>query len=187
MKVEQIVNGIDLGRLDDTVDAITNNPEIGKFRFRVHNKWEGGAHCSTTIKDFYGACKEDTSRSKPFVLEADEPDVLLGKDHGPNATEAALHALASCLNATFIFQAAQDGIHVDQLELELEGDLDLNGFLGISDQIRNGFQQVRVTFKVKADASQEQITDLVQAAQNYSPVFDIFTNPVPVFARIEIQ
>ena len=185
--MEGMLNGVDLTRLADTKHVVEQDPEAGKFRFRARNRWAGGGHCFTTIQDFGVADREDTSRSRAFVLDAGEPDVLLGEDEAPNATEAALYALASCLNTTFIYHAAARGVKIDELHIDLEGMLDLRGFLGISEDVRNGYQGIQVTFRVKADVSDDKVKELCELAQRRSPVFDIVTNKVPVSARVEIM
>lgn len=183
MAEQQLVNGIDVDGLKTAMSMIRDRPEIGSFRFRAKHRWAGGAHCFTTIQDFYGAGEEDTSRPMPFVLEGDEPTVLLGQDYGPNATEALLHALSACLSTAFIFNASARGVEIDQLEIEIEGNIDLRGFLGLSDEVRNGYELINVTFNVKSDASAEQISELAELAQARSPVFDIVTHPTPVSVK----
>jgi uncharacterized OsmC-like protein len=184
---QDIVNGIDVQRLTNTIDAIKTNPDLAKFRFRAHNWWVDGTHARTSIRNFYGAGKEDTSRGKAFVLDADEPAVLLGEDHGPNATEALLYALASCLNTTFIYHAAARGVKVDELEIDLEGELDLRGILGLSEQVRRGYKHIAVTFRVKSDAPRDQFAELCELAQKRSPVFDMVSNPTPVSVHLETK
>lgn len=181
----EMVNGIDVEALRSSMEIIREDETVGRFKFRARNRWVYGPHCATTIQDFSVGGEEDTSRAMPFVVEADEPAVLLGFDNGPNATELALAALASCLNATFMFNAAAKGIHIDELELSLEGNLDLRGFLGLSEDVRNGYEAVQVTFRVRADASESQIEELAQLAQKRSPVFDIVTHETPVSVRVE--
>jgi uncharacterized OsmC-like protein len=177
---EQITNNINVTRLMETVNSIKQKPQLAKFRFRAKNEWIDGTHCRTTIRDFYGAGKEDTSRIQSFILQADEPSVLLGSDHGPNATEALLFALASCLNTTFMYHASAQGVKVEHLALELEGELDLRGILGIDENVRSGFEHINVTFHVKADAPERKIRELVELAQKRSAVFDCVTREVPV-------
>jgi uncharacterized OsmC-like protein len=179
------MNGVDVDQLFGTVDVIKDKPEIAKFKFRAKNKWVNGGHNRTTVKDFYGAGKEDTSRTKPFVFEEDEPPVLLGEDHGANPVEYALTALAGCLTTSLVYHAAARGIRIDEVESKLEGDLDLRGFLGMSENVRNGYENIRVTFNVKADAPREKIEELVELAQKRSPVFDIVSNAVPVSVKLE--
>lgn len=176
---QKMVNGLDVMRLHDTIKLLRENPELAKFKFRAHNKWVEGAHLENAIYDFYGAGQEMTHTQK-FVMHGDEPDILIGTDYGPNATESLLAALASCLNATLIYHASARGIQVEGLELEMEGDIDLRGFLGIDESVRNGFQNIRVKCKVKADASDEKIDELCRLAQKYSPVFDGVTHETPV-------
>ena len=112
-----------------------------------------------------------------------EPPVLLGQDEGANPVEYVLHALAGCMTTTMVYHAAARGITIESVETELEGDLDLHGFLRIDDTVRNGYENVRVKFKVKSDASPEQLEDLAKI----SPVFDIVSNPVPVAVSIETE
>lgn len=174
------VNGVNVDQLESTVNAIKANPELARFRFRSATEWISGAHSRTRIQGFFGAGGEDTSRPRPFVLDGDEPPVLLGSNTGANAVEVILHALASCLTVGFIYNAATQGIDVESLDFSLEGDLDLHGFLGLSDEVRPGYQQIRLTYRVKTDASRAKIEELCAHTQRTSPVLDILTNPVPV-------
>jgi uncharacterized OsmC-like protein len=144
-----------------------------------------GAHCRSTIQDFRAGGQEDTSRARAHVLEGDEPTTLLGEDKGPNATETLLHALAACLNASFIYHAAAQGIKVHELEFDVEGDIDLNGFLGLNEQVPSNFQQIRVTCRARADAPREKIEELCEYAQKRSPVFNSVSRPVPVHVMLE--
>jgi uncharacterized OsmC-like protein len=185
METKTILNGVDTEKLFETVDAINGQPGLGKFQFRAENKWIDGGWNRSTIQDFYGAGKEDASREKPYVLNNDEPPVLLGKDQGANPVEYVLNALAGCLTTSLVYHSAARGIKIESVESSFEGNLDLRGFLGISDQVRNGYENIRVTFRVKADASDEQIEELIQLAQKRSPVFDIVSNPVPVSIKLE--
>src|SRR3990172_4152944 len=130
------VNGVNVDQLVTTVNAIQQNSDLARFQFRAHNEWIGGGQSRTSIQGFYGAGQEDASRTRPFILEGDEPPVLLGGNAGPNAVESVLHALASCLAVGFAYNAAARGIKVDSLSFRLEGDLDLHAFLGLSDTIR---------------------------------------------------
>ena len=177
------INGVDVDQLVGTINAIQGNPSLARFQFRAHNTWLGGGHTRTTIQGFYGAGQEDASRSHPFVLEGDEPPVLLGSNAGANAVEAVLHALASCLAVGFIYNAAAQGINVESLSFDLEGELDLHGFLGLSKQVRPGYEGIRVTYRVKSDAPRERVEALCQYVQDTSPVLDMIRNPVPVTIR----
>ena len=171
-----IINGVNVTALEETVAAVQTQPEIAKFQFRAKNKWVGGGHNRSEIKGFYGACQEDDTRAETFVFDNGEPSVLLGEDQGANPVEFVLHALAGCMTTTMVYHAAARGIQIDSVESELEGDLDLHGFLRLDENVRNGYQNVRVTFKVKSDASPGQLRELARI----SPVFDIVSNPVPI-------
>jgi hypothetical protein len=115
-----VTNGVNVDQLVATVNAIKQNPDLAHFQFRAHTEWLDGGHSRTFIQGFHGAGQEDTSRSKPFILEGDEPPVLLGSNAGPNAVEAVLHALASCLAVGFIYNAAAQGFNVESLSFDLE-------------------------------------------------------------------
>lgn len=180
MTTQNRLNGIDIDQLVATVQAIQADPNLARFRFRAHTNWVSGSNAKTRIQGFYGAGQEDTSRATPFTLEGDEPPVLLGTNKGPNAVEVVLHALASCLAVGFIYNAAAQGIRVEALEFDLEGDLNLQGFLGLSDKVRPGYEGIRVHYRVKADAPREKIVELCDYVQKTSPVLDIIRNPVPV-------
>lgn len=179
------LNGVNVDQLVGTINAIKANPDLARFKFRAKNEWVGGGHSRTSIQSFYGAGQEDSSRDKPFVLEGDEPPVLLGANAGPNAVEAVLHALASCLAVGFIYNAAAQGINVESLSFDLEGDLDLHAFLGLSDQVRPGYENIRLSYRVKSDAPREKIVALCDYVQKTSPVLDIIRNPVPVTVRLQ--
>jgi len=179
MQVTNIVNGVDVDGLHGTVEHISAQPALARFQFRARNHWVDGGHNRTTIKEFYGAGREDDSRTEPFVLDADEPPVLLGENRAPNAPEYVLHALAACLTGTIVYHAAARGIALDGLEATIEGDVDLHGFLGLDETVRPGYQGIRVSFKVTGDLDDDQVAELASLTR-YSPVRDIVSNPVPV-------
>lgn len=159
---------------------VKENPSLAQFTFRAHTDWVNGGHARTQIQGFFGAGSEDTSRAAPFILEGDEPPALLGANAGANAVEAVLHALASCLSVGFIYNAAAQGIKVETLEFDLEGDLDLHAFLGLSNQVRPDYKSIRVSYRVQSDAPREQLEALCEYVQKSSPVLDILRNPVAV-------
>ena len=179
------LNGVNLDQLIGTINAIKDNPDLARFQFRAHNEWIHGGHSRTEIQGFYGANMEDTSRPEPFVIEGDEPPILLGENHAPNAVEAVLHALASCLAVGFIYNAAAQSITVESLEFDLKGDLDLHGFLGLSDDVRPGYNNIELTYRVKCDAPREKVIELCHYVQKTSPVLDIIRNPVQV--KVSLQ
>lgn len=177
--LEQTVNGFKTQEIMDTVRAIQSKPEIGEFRFRVKNQWISGGHNRSTIKEFYGGCAEDESRAEPFVYDNSEPPILLGNNEGANPVEFILHGLAGCMTTTMTLHAAANGIAVDHIESCLEGDIDVKGFLGLDESVRNGYQNIRVKFKIEGDLTEEERKTLLSYAYK-SPVFDIVTNKVPV-------
>ncbi|MFV1980612.1 MAG: OsmC family protein [Rhodothermia bacterium] len=175
-----IRNGVNVDQLIGTIEAVKGDPDVANFRFRARTEWVNGGHCRTEFKDFFGAKVEDSSRDVPIVVEGDEPPVLLGNNRGANAVEAILHALASCLSVGFVYNAAALGITVESLSFDLEGDIDLHAFLGLSETSRPGYENVRVRYSVKADAPKEKLEELCAYVQKTSPVLDILRNPVPV-------
>lgn len=177
-------NGINIDQLFGTLDAIKEQPSLGTFQFRATNRWLGGAHNQSTIRDFYGAGQEDRSRSRAFVADAGEPAVLVGTDTGPNPAEFLLHALAACLTTSIVYVAAARGVELESVESTLEGDLDVRGGLGLDESVRNGFQQIRVSFDVKANATPEKIREVVERAKARSVVFDSITRGVPVSVEV---
>jgi uncharacterized OsmC-like protein len=181
---EAVRNGVDTSVLFGTLDAIKQQPQLARFQFRARNVWLGGAHNRSTIKAFYGAGQEDTSRQSEFVIDAGEPAVLVGTDTGPNPAEALLHALAACLTTSLVYVASARGVRLTRVESSLEGDMDLRGALGLSDECRNGFDRVRVTFRVEGDATSEELRRLVERAQQRSAVFDIVAHGVPVLVEV---
>jgi uncharacterized OsmC-like protein len=178
--LDRIRNGVDTEVMYGTLDAIKADPSLGTFQFRAHNHWIDGAHNRSTIQAFYGAGQEDTTRETSFTLDAGEPAILLGSDTGPNPAEALLHALAACLTTSLVYVAAARKVRLTEVESTLEGDMDVRGALGISDEVRNGFTRIRVSFKVKGDAPQEKLREVVERAQARSAVFDMVSNGVPV-------
>ena len=178
--IDQVINGVNATQMGATITHIKEDPALAKFRFRAKNHWVYGGHNQTTIHGFYGAGAEDTARTDPFVLDADEPPVLLGEDKGPNPVEYVLTALISCMTTTMVYHAAAQGITIEEIESSMEGELDLQGFLGLRADIRKGYQNIQVQFKVKSNADAKTL----EALSKNSPVFDIVTNPVPVSVSV---
>jgi uncharacterized OsmC-like protein len=178
--IETVRNGVDTEQMYGTLDAIKAKPELGVFQFRASNRWLGGAHNRSTIKGFYGAGQEDDSRAESFALDAGEPAVLLGVDTGPNPAEALLHALAACLTTTLVYVAAARKVNLTEVESVLEGNMDVRGCLGVSDEARNGFSDIRVRFTISGDAPEEKLREVVERAKARSAVFDMVSHGVPV-------
>jgi uncharacterized OsmC-like protein len=177
-------NGINVDLLFSTIELIKKQPEIAQFKFRAKNTWVDGTHNRATVKDFYGALKEDDSRT-PLVFEIDEPPVLCGQNLGANPVEYLLVALSGCLTTSLVAHAAAKGIVVKKVFSRYEGDLDLRGFLGISEDVPVGYQNIRVFFKIEADIPEAQKEELIKMAQKYSPVFNSIAKPVPVSVHLD--
>jgi uncharacterized OsmC-like protein len=176
-------NGVDTATLFATLDAVKGDPDIAKFRFRATNAWVTGTHNRSTIHGFHGAKQEMTHR-EPFTFDADHPPVLVGTDNGPTPVEYVLHALAACLTAGIANVAAARGVTLTEVSSTVEGDIDLLGILGLSDEVRNGYQQVRVSFTLRGD-DPEKLRSVVEQSRRRSAVFDIVTNGVPVSIDVD--
>lgn len=180
-------NGIDVQQLLDTIEATSADEAVGTFTFRATSSWKGGTHNVGTIEPFTHAGQPDGSRSEPFVLEGDEPPVLLGDNRGPNAVELVLQALGFCYAVGYVANAAARGIELTRMDYEVEGDLDVRPFLGQQGP-RPGFTQIRVTGRVSSpNATQEQLTELCEYVQATSPVRDVLANPVAVTTSLEVE
>jgi uncharacterized OsmC-like protein len=176
-------NGVDTATLFATLDAVKATPEIAKFQFRATNRWVSGTHNQSTIHGFYGAMQEMTHQ-QAHVYDADHPAVLVGADNGPTPVEFVLHALAACLTAGLANIAAARGVNLESVESTVEGDIDLLGILGLSDEVRNGYQGIKVSFKVRGD-DPEKLRRVVEQSRKRSAVYDVITNGVPVSIEVD--
>ena len=177
-------NGVDTTNLFATLDVLKAQPELARFAFRARNEWMGGSHNRSTIKDFYAAGGEDTSREAAFTLDAGEPAILIGEDDGPNPAEFALHALAACVTTSLVYAAAARKVKLTAVSSTLEGDLDVQGAMGLDDSVRNGFERIRMTIHIAGDASPEKLREVVQRGTDRSVVFDSITRGVPVSVEV---
>jgi uncharacterized OsmC-like protein len=176
-----MVNGIHMETLLGTVNAIEQEPDLGASKFRASNVWLGGNRNRSTITGFYGA-KQEIAHKQKFVLDADEPPILAGNDDGANPVEHLLNALAACVTTSMVAHAAVRGIQIQALESELEGDIDLRGFLGLADDVAKGFTDIRIKFKVKADVQNlERLKELTA----FSPVLNTITQGATVDIQVE--
>lgn len=176
-----VLNGVNVTALMETVVAVKATPAIAKFNFRATNKWMGGEKNRTTMKAFTGAMQEHRTDSPPFVYDNGEPAILLGEDKAPNPVEWLLHALVGCMTTSTAYHAASRGVEIRSIESSIDGDLDLRGFLGISDKVRKGYSEIRVKMRVVSDAT----PDIIETFTRMSPVLDVVSRSVPV--QIEIQ
>lgn len=175
------VNGVDLETLGETIEAIQADPGLGKSRFRARNRWIDGNQNRTTISDFYAA-REEMNHAQSFELRADEPPILAGDDEAPNPVEHLLNALAGCVTTSMVAHAAVRGIHIEALESELEGDIDLNGFLGLDPKVPKGYTDIRVKFRVKTDPEN---VEKVRSLAKFSPVYNTLMNGANVEIDVE--
>lgn len=172
-------HGVDTPKLFATIEAVRGQPELAQFQFRATSRWIKGTHSRSTMAGFSGAGGEH-QHIAAYKADADHPAVLCGADQGPTPVEYLLSGLAGCIMAGIANIAAARGVTLDAVEGEVTGDIDLQGILGLSDQVRNGFSGIKATFRVEGDAPREKLEQIVQQATERSAVFDVLTNGVPV-------
>ena len=174
------MNGLNVQAAYDTIGAIKADPSLARFQFRARNQWIDGGENRSTIRDFYGAGREDDSRKVAFEFTNGEPPVLLGNNEGANPVEFLLHALAGCVTTTFVLHATARGIAIRELSTQLEGEIDLQGLLGLDDSVSPGYEQIRIRMHVEADCPDEELEALLAYTQRHSPVCNTVCRPVPV-------
>jgi uncharacterized OsmC-like protein len=179
-----IRNGVNTEQLFGTLDVVKQNPELGAFTFRASNKWIDGSHNRSQIQNFFGAGQEQV-REQPFILDAGEPAVLVGDDEGPNPAEYLTHAIAACLTTSIVNIAAARRVKLNSVESQVEGDIDLRGAMAIDEDVPNGYQEIRVGFRIDADAPRERVQEIVERAQARSAVFATLTQGVAVNVNLE--
>jgi len=179
----KVDNGVNVTALLGAREALEKAPEAAQFKWRATCEWLHGTHSRSTIGKFFGLGAEQ-SRDTTFAVEADHPKVFASEDKAPTPVELVLSGLASCLTAGVAAVAQRRGIQLHSVKASLEADMDIQGILGIDDEVRNGFSAIRVHFDVRADASEDDIRALVAQSQKRSAVFDIVTNPTNVFVSV---
>ena len=160
------------------------SPELGRFQFRIQNRWIDCGENRSEVQPFTAGGKVFKHKT-PLTLLADEPDSLLGTDRGANPVEHLLHALASCVTTSTVYHAAARGIAVERVESTLEGHLDLRGFLGLDPSVRNGYQKITLKLRIKADITDEQLRELSNLGPQFSPVYDSIARGVPIAVSAE--
>jgi uncharacterized OsmC-like protein len=178
------LNGVDTPTLFTTINAVGADPELAKFQFRAKSRWISGTHSESTMHGFFGAGGEHT-HATPYTAASDHPGVLCGADAAPAPVEWVLHAVASCLAAGVGNIAAARGIKLNYVESTVEGDIDLRGLLGLSNEVRNGYQRIAVSFEIDGEASADQLQQVVMQSKARSAVFDILTHGVPVSVAVK--
>jgi uncharacterized OsmC-like protein len=173
-------NGVNVTGLSATVNAVRQQPKLAQFKFRARNQWDTGGHNVATVHDFYGTCQE-MEHKEPFTMHADEPAVLLGEDQGANPVEFVLAGLSGCMTTTLAYHSASRGLNIESIESEFEGDIDLQGLFDLDPNVRPGYREIRVKFRVKGDADEATLQELLRK----SPVYDTLANPVKI--KIEVE
>jgi len=181
--VSTTLNGFDLEAIENTVTALKGNPKIAEFKFKATNKWESGPRNTSHIQGFYGACQNDTTRETPFQCSTDMPAVLNGTDVAPSPPEFLLHTLASCISTSMMLLASVKGIKVDEVTVNVEGDINLNGFLGLDSCILKEYEQIKISIDVEGDLTSEEKNTLLELATK-SPMYNTVINPVQVSMSI---
>ena len=179
-------NGVDTPALLATINVVKETPALAKFRFRATNRWVSGTYSESRVDSFSGAGGEHNHRTE-FRYGADHPAVLVGQDRGPTPIEFLLVGLAACITAGIGNVAAARGVTLTSIESQVEGDIDLQGILGLSDQVRNGYERIRISFVIAGDAPPAKLREIVEQSRARSAVFDVLTNGVPVDVSIETR
>lgn len=181
----QLVNGVDVEQLTETMETVSESPDVGQFRFYAETEWTEALRSVTSIAEFDQA--GERVRTREFHVEGDEPEQILGERTAPNAVELLLAALGSCLSVGYAANAAAMGIELDGLRFELSGEVDLRGFLGISEDVRAGYEEMTVTTYVDADASAEELAELRERVEATSPLVDSIANEVPLETDLAVE
>jgi uncharacterized OsmC-like protein len=179
----QVDNGVNVQALLDARKALSDAPEAAKFQWRASCKWINGTHSRSTIRNFFGLGGEQKHRTE-FSFDADHPEIFASEDKGPTPVEYVLVGLTSCLTAGIAAVAQNRGIQLRSVTATIEGSMDLQGILGIDQDVRNGFDGITVKYQIDADATPDEIKALVAQSQKRSAVFDIVTNPTDVSVQV---
>jgi uncharacterized OsmC-like protein len=183
MSTEKIVNGVNVTNLFATLNVVKAQPAAAQFQFRASNEWVEGTHSRSKMSGFFGAGQENEHKVA-YTFDADHPAVLVGQDNGPTPVEFLLHAIAACLTAGIGNIASARGIKLTRVQSNVEGDIDLLGIFGMSDAVRNGYQNIRVNFEIEGDAPTDKLRQVVEQSIARSAVYDVLTNGVPVTVNV---
>jgi uncharacterized OsmC-like protein len=176
-------NGVNVGALLAAREALKSAPQAAKFKWRASCKWKNGTHTETKVEGFHGLGEEQKHKSE-FSFEADHPEIFASEDLGATPVEYILVGLAGCLTAGVAAVAQNRGVQLRSVEAKVEGTMDIQGILGIDSDVRNGYDDIKVTFKIDADASKKDIEAIVAQSQKRSAVFDVITNPTNVSVQV---
>jgi uncharacterized OsmC-like protein len=176
-------NGVNVEFLQNARGILAEQPEAANFEWRVTNKWVHGTHSQSSVKGFFGLGAEQSHKGE-FLFEGDHPEAFAAEDQGATPVEVLLVSLASCLTAGVAAVAQNREIQLRSVEATLQGDMDVRGILGVDPEVRNGFSQIKITYKIDADATPDEIKALVAQSQKRSAVYDIVTNPTNVTVEV---
>jgi uncharacterized OsmC-like protein len=179
-------NGVNTPVLFATINAVRETPALAKFQFRASSRWIDGTYSESRVESFSGAGGQHEHQSQ-FRYGADHPAVLVGQDRGMTPVEFLLHGLAACITAGIGNIAAARGVTLTSVESRVEGDIDLSGLLGLSSNVRNGYERIRISFDIAGDAPPEKLREIVEQSRARSAVFDVLTNGVPVDLTINTR
>lgn len=180
------LNGVDTPTLFATIGAVRDQPELAKFKFRASNRWVEGTHSRSRSEGFYGAGAEHQHASE-WKFDSDHPPVLVGKDNGPLPVEYLLYGLLACITSGIGNISAARGVKLTEVESSIEGELDLRGVLGLSHEVRNGYQGLKVNFKIKGDAPPEKLREIVEQSRARSAVYDVLANGVSIDMTVDAE
>jgi uncharacterized OsmC-like protein len=183
MAVSSVNNGVNVQALLDAREALKGSPEATRFKWRASCKWQTGTHSRTSIQAFHGLGQEQKHKTT-YSFEADHPEIFAAADNGVTPIEFLLVGLASCLTAGIAAVAQNRGIQLRSVEADVEGSMDIQGILGMDSDVRNGYDDIKVKFKIDADASKKDIEALVAQSQKRSAVYDAITNPTNVTVEV---
>lgn len=180
------LNGVDVPTLFATIDAVKAQPELAIFTFRASNRWQQGAHSKSRIEAFHAAGGEH-SHVRDFTLDADHPEVLVGRDNGPLPVEIVLAALASCITGGIGNIASARGVTLYEVESKIEGTMNGYGILGLDDNVRNGYESITLRVKIRGDAPEEKLREIVEQSRKRSAVYDLLTNGTNVAIEVDTK
>ena len=183
MATTEVKNGVNVQALLEAREALKGAPEAAQFTWRATCKWQNGTHSTSKVSGFFGL-GQDQQHKTETTFEADHPEIFASEDLGVTPVEYLLVGLASCLTAGVAAVAQNRGIQLRSVESKVEGKMDIRGILGVDSDVRNGYEDIKVTFKIDADASKKDIEALVAQSQKRSAVYDVITNPVNVTVEV---
>jgi len=179
----KVDNGVNVEALLGARTALTEAPEAARFKWRATCNWMNGTHSRSSVEEYFGLGADQRHRTQ-FTFEADHPELFAAEDNGATPVEFVLVGLGSCLTAGIAAVAQHRNIQLRSVKATIEGDMDIQGILGIDSDVRNGFGGIKVSYEIDADAKREDIEALVAQSQKRSAVYDIVTNPTNVIVEI---